>query len=94
MQSEVSVKPQSREAGRGGLQPSEWCELELGGCELLSFTAADGPHQGEFTAVTNSLGLSSQSWRHIRLKVLGLKLKGLGISSELGAFKLFFPTVK
>ena len=68
--------------------------LGLGGCELLSFTAADEPHQGEFTAVTNSLGLSSQSWRHIRLKVLGLKLKGLGISNELGAFKLFFPTVK
>ena len=63
LQPEVSVKPQSREAGRGCLQRSESCKLKLGGCELLSFTAADGPHQGEFTAMINSLGLSSQSWR-------------------------------
>lgn len=35
LQSEVSVKPQSREAGRGCLQPSESCELELRGCEQL-----------------------------------------------------------
>ena len=45
LQPEVSVKPQSREAGRGCLQPSESCKLKLGGCELLSFTAADGPHR-------------------------------------------------